>query len=260
MTGVLFYPREIYDAVVPDLPGGRVERIEVGEDRLGAYFYSPHEGAPVLLFFHGNGEVMTDYFFEYHAFIADLGMNFLVVDYRGYGLSTGFPTLSRLLEDARAALDHAVGKMGIAPSDLVIMGRSLGSLAALEVASGAGRNARGLVLESGIARFDSWVDRMGFALEAQGVDMDAVQSALGAHFDQEKKIKSFEGPVLVMHAPHDEIVPVQNGKWFGEWGAPERTTTHIFPRGGHNDIHFVNREEYFRVLGEFFAKLNGEGG
>ncbi len=257
VTGTLFFPRRIAASSVPAFPDGKTFEIPAGDDTLGAMGRFPHPEGLTVLFFHGNGEVMTDYFlFDFHERIASLGANFLVVDYRGYGLSTGSPSLSNLLQDARAAWAHATEAMGLPPGKIVIMGRSLGSLAALEAASGPGRDALGLVLESGIARFDDWVGRMRPLIEAAGIDMARLEGALRDAFDQEAKMGAFPGPALVMHAPDDEIVPVEHGRLLASWGDPSRTRSRIFPRGGHNDIHLVNEKDYFETLGEFLSGLS----
>ncbi|MHC4777647.1 MAG: alpha/beta hydrolase [Planctomycetota bacterium] len=255
VTGVLFYPRRLTTEMVMPIEGGEIQTIDAGGETLGGYAFRPHEGKPTVLYFHGNGEVMTDALIEFHDHMASAGANLFVVDYRGYGLSGGAPTLSNLLEDARAGWEHAVKKLGLRPDEIVIMGRSLGSLAALEVAAGPGRGARGLILESGIARFDTWVERMGFMLQASGVDLAALGDALRAHFDQEAKIGEFQGPVFVLHTENDEIVPVENGRFFAQWADPAKTTSRFFERGGHNDIQMLNKEEYFRLVSEFLATL-----
>lgn len=255
ITEVLFYPRRLTEREAPADDRGSIQLIPAGEDRLGAYWHRPHQSGPTMLFFHGNGEVMTDYLFGFHQEIERLGANFLVVDYRGYGLSNGSPTLSRLLEDARAAWEHVTGTLRLPPREIIVMGRSLGSLAALEIASGPGREAKALIIESGIGRFDHWIDRMGPMLERLGMDVLGLKQALAAAFNQEAKIKAFPGPVLVMHAPNDEIVPVSHGRDLGAWADPTRSTLHIFPRGGHNDIQFYNRDEYFETLKEFLSRI-----
>lgn len=253
----LFYPARLSELDVPVLPEGDIIRIPVGGDELGAYHYHPHSGAPLVLFFHGNGEVMVDYLYGFHQDIAELGHNFLVVDYRGYGLSGGSPTLSRLLEDANAAWDHVTGSMGVPAGRVVVMGRSLGSLAALEIAGGPGGSMRGLVVESGIGRFDGWVDRMGPMMEAMGADVATLKMALARAFNHEEKMKNLRAPALVMHAPFDEIVPVQNAHDLASFGDPGRTSLRIFEKGGHNDIQFANRDDYFQTLGDFLKSLGG---
>ncbi|MFO8058823.1 MAG: alpha/beta hydrolase [bacterium] len=251
ITEVLFFPRRISEHDLPKDPNGRVERIPAGNDTLGAYWYRPFPESPTVLFFHGNGEVISDYLMDFHGFLEKLSLNFLPVDYRGYGLSTGSPCLSAMLEDARAAWDYAVSELGLSSRDIIIMGRSLGSLAALEIAGGPGKDARALVIESGIARFDNWIKRMEYLLQQMGVDVELLRKALNQAFDHQTKIRSYKGPLLVMHAPNDEIVPVEQGKQLASWADPEKTTLHVFPRGGHNDIQIFNREEYFRVLADF---------
>ncbi|HUT55031.1 MAG TPA: alpha/beta hydrolase [bacterium] len=254
ITEVLFFPRRLREDEVPRDQRGRIVYIPAGEDKLGAYYFQPHPRAPTVLFFHGNGEVMTDYLYDYHEQVAALGLNFLVVDYRGYGLSTGRPSLPGLLEDARAAWAHVTGPLGIAPEDVIVMGRSLGSLGALEIISHAGGGARALIIESGIARFDSWIAPMAPLLERLNLDVTLLKSALRRAFDNETKIKSARCPVLIMHAPQDEIVPAEHAHTLAAWSDPARTVLHIFPRGGHNDIQLVNRRQYFKVMQEFMSR------
>lgn len=256
ITDVLFYPRRIDKSQVPDHDCGEKVMIDAGDVELGAYWFKPVENVPTVLLFHGNGEIMTDYLYDFHDHIAALGYNFMVADYRGYGLSTGSPSLSTLLDDVHAVWEYLTEKRGTAPEDIIVMGRSLGSLAALELASGPARDARALVIESGIGSFAGWIDRMAPMLEGLQVDVEALKSALKKGFDHEEKIKRYNGKVLVMHAPQDEIVPVGQGKQLARWGGEERTRLHIFPRGGHNDIMFLNGEEYFRVLGEFLESAS----
>lgn len=253
VTDVLFYPRRLREAEVPTDPKGSIQKITAGEDTLGGYFYRPRPEGPTVLFFHGNGEVMTDYLDGFHTELKSLNANLFVVDYRGYGLSNGSPCLTRLLEDARAAWDHAVGPLGLKPSEIVVMGRSLGSLAALELAAGPAQSAAGLVIESGIGRFDQWVGRMAMMLEQMGMDVGALKAGLREAFDQEAKMRAYPGPALIMHAPDDEIVPVRNGQDLASWAQNGRLR--VFARGGHNDVMFINHAQYFTELGRFFARI-----
>jgi pimeloyl-ACP methyl ester carboxylesterase len=256
LTGALFYPQRLTPAEVPEMTEGRVLAIPVGADSLGAYHYCPHPAGPTVLFFHGNGEVMTDYLDGFHLELARLGLNFLVVDYRGYGLSTGAPSLPKLLEDANAAWDFAAGAMGLAPGDIIVMGRSLGSLAAMEIAAHHGSEFRALVIESGIGGFERWIDRMLPLLSPHGLDAGRLKDALHAAFDHQAKMKAVTRPVLIMHTHHDEIVPVEQARILASFSDPARTTVNIFPHGGHNDIHYLNRDQYFHVLGDFLGRTD----
>jgi len=256
VTEVLFYPRRLREADVPADPKGSIQKIAAGDDTLGGYFYRPCPAGLTVLFFHGNGEVMTDYLDGFQLELKGLGANLLVVDYRGYGLSTGSPSLTQLLEDARAAWAHAVGPLGLKPAEIVVMGRSLGSLAALELAAGPATAAAGLVIESGIGRLDQWVGRMAPMLEQMGLDLEGLRAGLRAEFDQEAKMRRYPGPVLVMHAPGDEIVPVSHGQDLAAWSPQARLR--VFARGGHNDIMYINHAQYFTELGRFLAKISSQ--
>src|SRR5690606_20126082 len=100
----LFFPRKTMMNVddTDNFKDGLIE-IEDGIS-LGYRMYTYHSSAPVLLYFHGNGEVASDYTGiapHYHA----AGVSLLVVDYRGYGWSSGTPLTSRMLPDAQIVLD-----------------------------------------------------------------------------------------------------------------------------------------------------------
>lgn len=72
---------------------------------IGYRFYINKKESPVILFFHGNGEIVSDYSTvaqDYHGF-ADASL--LAIDYRGYGWSTGTPLTSKMLPDAKIVLD-----------------------------------------------------------------------------------------------------------------------------------------------------------
>jgi len=233
-------PRELLDHEVlsqryffprPDAPG-EPERwlVDVAGARLvGAHV--GHAGHPGLLFFHGNGETACDWVSE----VADTGMEAFVAEYRGYGASTGHPALATMLDDA-IALAHATNK---APGELVVYGRSVGSLYALHVA--AHLDVRALVLESGIAD-------LGERLEARvkpeelGVTRDELHAALGALFDQRAKMQRTKCPVLVLHTENDSMVRVHHAHKFAEW-AGDRAELVVFPLGDHNTIHAFNRPQ-----------------
>ncbi len=255
LTSFLFYPRTLIREDFPELEHGSIHTFPSGGDEISAYWYRPLESAPTILMFHGNGEVATDYLYDFHEAMASLGVNFAVVDYRGYGLSRGSPSLSAILEDAHASWSHFTGKLGLKPSEIILLGRSLGSIPALELASSSGGDCRGLVIESGIAGFYRWIERMEPMLQRMGVDVDALKKALKESLDHEAKVRKIKRPMLIMHTEHDQIVPSWNARDIYSWADPEKTTLKIFPQGDHNTIFFINAREYFQTLMEFIKSL-----
>src|SRR4030042_1046141 len=157
----LFYPRSLREEDFPSLRQGSLHRFDSGDgDRITAYWYQPLPEAPTVLMFHGNGEVITDYLYDFHRAIEKAGANFAIVDYRGYGLSSGQPSLSAILEDGRAAWAYFTQTLGLSAAKIIVMGRSLGSIPALELAASSGRDCRGVIIESGIAGFQRWIEPM----------------------------------------------------------------------------------------------------
>ncbi len=136
---------------------------------VGARFHGAGQHDPVLLFFHGNGEIVADYD-EMAPVYTRMGINFLPVDYRGYGRSTGSPTITAMMADSHRILGfteeflHERGYRG----PVIVMGRSLGSASALELASRYEDRIAGLIIESGFARTGPLLQLLGVNLKAIG--------------------------------------------------------------------------------------------
>ena len=107
---------------------------------------------PTILFFHGNAELSSEYddiASLYHRY----GLNFIVADYRGYGLSTGIPSKSNLHQDSGIIFkffNSFLVDNGYS-NKKIIMGRSLGSASAAEIISRHGIDIDGCIIESGFA-------------------------------------------------------------------------------------------------------------
>ena len=129
----VFYPRDTFSTCPR---WGFDHFVPVAEDiSVHCRFYKEHDNWPWVLHFHGNGEVVSDYD-EISIFYLKYGINLIVADYRGYGKSTGDPTLTDISRDAHIVYDSVkkeLVKRGF-QSGLWIMGRSLGSIPALEIA------------------------------------------------------------------------------------------------------------------------------
>lgn len=109
-------------------------------------WYIPHENADqVLLFFHGNAGNISHRRNSIEIF-HQLGLNILIIDYRGYGQSAGRPSETGLYQDATAGWRYLVETKGFTDNQVLIFGRSLGGAVATQLAAGV--QARGLILES----------------------------------------------------------------------------------------------------------------
>ena len=114
--------------------------------RLGCWYRRSFPEGLTVVHFHGNGETVADYLEGFAGKMESLGVNLMLAEYRGYGMSEGAPRLAAMLDD----IDPIVQATGVDPSRLVFFGRSLGSLYAAHAAS-IYPMAAGLVLESAIA-------------------------------------------------------------------------------------------------------------
>ena len=173
---------------------------------VGARFHPAAATAPTILFFHGNGEIVADYD-ELAPFYQRQGVNFFPVDYRGYGRSTGDPTVSAMMRDCHEIFRFArqwLPEMGY-PGPLVVMGRSLGSASALELAAAYPDQVAALIVESGFAY-------AGPLLQLLGVNLAAIGFKETAGFRNIDKIRAYPGPTLIIHAEHDHIIPLSDGQ------------------------------------------------
>jgi alpha-beta hydrolase superfamily lysophospholipase len=238
---VIFYPRrdrhpertDEFDVFIP-----------VAEDvRLGGRLHVAQQDSPVILLFHGNGEIASDYDYE-SGFYKQIGVSILVVDYRGYGKSDGTPTASALLDDATVTYQQARGILsdrGLNDSRLFIMGRSLGSAAALEAASHAGDAIDGMIIESGFASALPFI---------QGPLSDDMKQGV-AGFDNASKIKRLSIPALIIHGQADQLIPVRNAKLLYDNCGAEQKSLVVIPNAGHNDLIPRGKDLYFSAIRDF---------
>jgi alpha-beta hydrolase superfamily lysophospholipase len=213
--------------------------------QLGARFYLGDPAEPHLLFFHGNGEIASDYD-RIGPIYNRYGMSFLVVDYRGYGQSGGKPTASALLADAHPAFTKVSrwlkgqNRMGL----LLIMGRSLGSVPALEIACCYQDKIAGLILDSAFARTIPLLNRLGVATEALGIS-----EANG--FANFGKIRDIGKPTLIIHGQKDNIIPPEDADILLANSGTQRKQLMLAAGCGHNDILLRCGETYFKAINHF---------
>lgn len=246
---VLFHPRQ---AGGPVQDAGNFQEILIPVDdgiRVGARFHPALPEGPTLLFFHGNGEIVADYD-DIGPLFNRLGINFMAVDYRGYGCSDGSPTVSAMMTDCHRILDFVFdwrGQNGFT-GPLIVMGRSLGSASALELAATCADRIDGLIIESGFA----WA---GPLLRLLGVDPDRIGFDESDGFANIDKIRKFAKPTLIIHAEFDHIIPFGDGlALFNASGAEDKALLKI-PGANHNDIFMRGLDRYLEAITGLAAKL-----
>ncbi len=248
VLGVLFYPRR--EAGAPRLLSG-VHNVRIpvaGDLSVGGKIYTAQPGAPVIVYFHGNGEIASDYD-TIAPFYTSLGITLFVIDYRGYGASDGAPTASALINDARTSFRKVRGLLaekGVDAGDLFVMGRSLGSAAALEIVDTCKDDIAGLIIESGFAHTFALIERIGFL---HVPDTDEARDGFG----NLEKISRADLPTLVIHGERDWIIPMLDGIALYEASPAAGKELIKIPGAGHNDLMMAGRRVYFSAI----AKLCG---
>lgn len=229
----------VVDGVIPVAPSAE----------LGYRFYRRIERkSPVLLLFHGNGEIASDYD-EFALFYDLAGVSLLVVDYRGYGWSTGVPLTSQLLPDAVAVMNALpqILQSHDVPTDvpLFVMGRSLGSACAIYLAYEQSDRFCGLIVESGFADAPSLFRRFNIELP------DAVLNDRLLPLNNVGKMRNVHCPLLVIHGANDAIFPVIHGQDLYDACPTDEKRLQVIAGAGHNNLIAANMSGYFGAIKEF---------
>ena len=247
----IFHPRK--ELLAGPLPPNAVDHgIAVDEGvRLSARFYLASKDDPSILFFHGNGEIVSDYDMIGPMY-SKYGINFMVVDYRGYGNSGGEPSVTDMMEDSRIIFSSFKDWLAAAEytGPLLVMGRSLGSAPALEIASLFQEQIAGLIIESGFATTLPLLLTMG--VDVQGLDITEDDG-----FHNVRKISSITKPTLIIHGQRDEIIPVNSAALLQAQSPARIKELQIVPGAGHNTIIAQAGEMYFSVIKQFINKIGG---
>ncbi len=250
ISNVLFHPRPEFGQPEAATDDSRIMIPVEAEISLGARFHLAEKSSANILFFHGNGEIVADYD-DFGQIINQLGINFLAVDYRGYGRSTGRPTVTAMMRDCHIVFDFVnqwLAKNGYR-GPLVLMGRSLGSASVLELASHYRDPIDALIVESGFARSTPLLQLFGINAAEIGFEED-----MG--FQNADKIHNFYKPTLIIHAEHDHIIPFAEGALLFETCPAADKTLLKIPNANHNDIFIHGMQDYLAAITQLTGRLS----
>jgi len=249
VSNIVFYPRKTPEPTTLD-SNIKVLKFNIKKNILiGGFFYLNDYSFPTILLFHGNGEIAADYQY-FLDFFFDCGVNLAVVDFRGYGFSSGEPIYSSLITDAIPIYDEFSKWMieNNLKDSLFILGRSLGSACASEIGAHNPNSLRGIIFESGFASMYNMMTRL-FRVSGPDITPEGL-----SEYSNDTRIKKSQKPVLVIHGTQDWIIPFEEGKLIYE-NIPEGIEKKLvlIEGAGHNNI-FSFKEEYTTPLKEFIQK------
>jgi uncharacterized protein len=214
--------------------------------RLHGWFFRSRYGPPsaTVLHFHGNGGNITNVAWVAER-LAGRGFETLLIDYRGYGRSSGQPSHEAgLYADGDAALSYLTDTRHVPVERIVLYGQSLGTAVATDVAA---RNRCGaLILESGFSSASSvaaeklpWLPRW-------------LHFLVKNRFESANKLRSVTSPVLITHGDPDPVIPTGEAHALFA-AANEPRKLHIFPRVGHNVFGSLG-DSYLDLMEQFIRE------
>lgn len=185
------------------------------------WYAAARPGQPTILFFHGNGGEISGRA-ERMASYQNAGLGALFVSYRGYGASTGDISEQGFITDALTAYDFLL-QQGVAPEEIAIVGESLGTGVAVQLA--AQRPVASLVLE---APFTAAVD-----VAAEVYPWLPVRWLMKDQFRSRDHIADVKVPLLVFHGDADRVIPAAQGRALFDMANGPKDLV-IIPGAGHD--------------------------
>ena len=224
------------EAEVRPARGCELVRLRTGHDVPIVALYGPALGAdgrplpdaadrPTLLYFYGNGMCLNFATEEFERF-RKLGLNVMIPDYQGYGMSGGNPSERGCQDTADAAYEYLVKTRGVAPGRLIVGGWSLGGAVAIDLASRSTDRGALRLLDVHQRRRDGPSDRAYLP----------VRLLLRHRFDSLSKLPRVKCPILIAHGRRDRIVPFAMGTRLTE-AARAPLMTFWVDEADHNDFY-----------------------
>jgi uncharacterized protein len=233
------YPQGVWDA--QKLVGAADAWMETADGIKIHGWWVQREGSPlVTLFLHGNAGNITHRAPRIQEITAP-GSSVLMLDYRGYGKSSGRPSEQGLYRDSEAGFICLLGK-GYRAEQIILHGESLGTAVAIDLASRWPCAA--LILE---APFTS-------ASDVAGTVVPFIGPLLVRSFNSLPKIRWIRVPMFFMQGDRDEVIPLRLGRELFA-AAQEPKTFWIIPGAGHNNILETAGAEYRQRLRAFYEGL-----
>tara|TARA_Y100000589_G_scaffold241800_1_gene229364 strand:- start:1708 stop:2532 length:825 start_codon:yes stop_codon:yes gene_type:complete len=243
----IMFPASMIDAsrILTGAPSG-VESIWLTDngDRIESWFIpgkgvSAETPGPVVVFAHGNGELIDDNLDL--TWLADLGTSVLLIEYRGYGRSTGSPSQRNLVSDTTRFVELLTQRPEVDPDRIGFMGRSIGCSVLAQVARSHPPNA--MIMMVPPARLDSMAWRFG-------VPPFMVRSP----FRTDLAVREFDSPLLLLPRDEDEIIPEGHAEIID---ANASNSTIITLRGHHNWLDDSNEVKRQHKAIKAFLLSNG---
>lgn len=238
-ASLIYFPQREYDARPEDfgLTARELSLPSSGGARLKGWWIQGR-GRRALLFFHGNAGNISHRLERVRVLVEALGLDVCLVDYRGYGASSGRPGETGLYADGEA-IYRAAAERGFGPGQIVLFGESLGCAVAVETA--LRHPCRSVILETPF---------LSIAAMAKAIYPFLPRFVIQTRFDNEEKIRRVTVPKLIAAAERDEVVPASHARRLFDVAAPPKEL-YLIRGAGHNDTYVVGGQEYLEAWRKF---------
>ena len=159
-----------------------------------------------ILFFHGAGGNVSTYQLMVKPLV-EVGFQVVMVDFRGYGKSTGSPTHLNVAEDGQKFFDAMLARPDIKNTKVYIYGASLGSQVATKIAKDNQSKISGLIIDGGMSSFTD------IAIYFKPEYKEMIEAMIVSPYSAKEDVKALKGlPKLFIYSSDDKIVPFEQGK------------------------------------------------
>jgi uncharacterized protein len=243
-TAIYFPIREIEGT--PEIIGLPYQDVFIESANLQIHgWFVPYKNARyTLLFFHGNGGNIS-HRLDKISLLHSLGLNILIVSYRGYGKSQGRPTEDGLYQDGESSYDFLIDRFSSPADKIILYGESLGAQVAIDLASK--KNVGALILEGSFS-------------SARDVARKVYPFIPGVFFSDKfnstDKINKVKEPILFLHSAGDEIVPIKLARKLYNKADTRKEFSEL--RGGHNSAYRDSKDKYLSSIKSFIDSLKGK--
>jgi len=244
---VAFQPDDVNVLPQSSLPEGIEEIFIATEDNVKIQgLYLPSAGSDkVLIYFHGNaGNV-------YHRIpslvhLRSLGVNVVGAGYRGYGKSEGTPSEEGIYQDGDAVFKYVTEKLGFSESNIIILGRSIGTTVAINTAQG--KEIGGLILVTPLTSGKA---------QAKAGGLGIASSLAGSSFDNLTKMGNVKAALLVVHGTDDRVIPYSMGEEIFDSAQTKKRLVRI-EGAGHNNLQDTYMQAYWPPIFDFIKTNIGK--
>lgn len=212
----------------------------------GWYFQHPKADAPLVIFSHGNSGNLTIRA-PLFQLLLESGASVFIYDYRGFGKSTGSPTLEGVYQDGLAAYDFVVKKFGLSADQVFLYGESLGAAVSSFVSSK--RKAAGLILQSGFSSLRNIGAERVRALKLYPSWLFPMPGTSSRDI-----LAAEHPPLLIIHGQLDQAVAFHHAQTLYDCASQPKQLLAL-PVSGHSDLVATARDALKENLSAFFSRF-----